>query len=72
MTIFVQNRLVESLNLFKSLSENPVFTTKTALILFMNKVDLFQAKLATKHLSSCFPHIGGEEDVIAITCCTCT
>lgn len=44
------NRMVEALNLFEEMAENPVFK-KTTFILFLNKKDLFREKIKVKPIS---------------------
>ncbi|KAJ3412514.1 guanine nucleotide-binding protein subunit alpha [Chytridiales sp. JEL 0842] len=48
------NRIVESLNLFASICNHPLFKS-TAMILFLNKIDLFQKKLQTTPIRNYFP-----------------
>ncbi|ORY51665.1 G-protein complex alpha subunit GpaA/FadA [Rhizoclosmatium globosum] len=55
------NRMVESLNLFASICNHPMFK-KTAMIIFMNKIDLFRAKLETTLISDYFPTYEGPND----------
>ncbi|KAJ3292012.1 guanine nucleotide-binding protein subunit alpha [Rhizoclosmatium sp. JEL0117] len=52
------NRVIESLNLFGSVCNHPMFK-KTALVLFMNKIDLFKKKLNTKRIASYFRDYDG-------------
>ncbi|KAJ3222426.1 hypothetical protein HDU81_009889 [Chytriomyces hyalinus] len=52
------NRLVDSLNLFGTVCNHPLFK-KTSLILFMNKIDVFKAKLKRSEISSYFPEYQG-------------
>ncbi|KAJ3264787.1 hypothetical protein HDU77_007636, partial [Chytriomyces hyalinus] len=52
------NRLVDSLNLFGTVCNHPLFK-KTSLILFMNKIDVFKAKLRRSEISSYFPEFEG-------------
>lgn len=49
----------EALILFESISNSRWFT-KTALILFLNKMDLFKAKLETSLISEYFPDFDGD------------
>ena len=49
----------EALILFESISNSHWFT-KTSLILFLNKMDLFKTKLETSPISKYFPEIEGE------------
>ncbi len=52
-----QNRLRESLALFECLFGYPYFK-KSSMILFLNKTDLFEEKIATSHLADYFPYNG--------------
>ncbi|KAK6187161.1 hypothetical protein SNE40_005247 [Patella caerulea] len=59
------NRLVESLKLFRGICNNRFFVN-TAMILFMNKLDLFQDKIRNsgRHLRYFFPdYSGADHDV---------
>ncbi len=59
LVIFVfQNRMHESLALFKSITEN-VYLSKARMILFLNKKDLFQEKIAKYPLKKCFSEYTG-------------
>jgi guanine nucleotide-binding protein subunit alpha, other len=49
----------EALILFESMSNSRWFT-KTALILFLNKMDLFKAKLESSPISKYFPDCEGD------------
>lgn len=55
------NRMRESLKLFESICNNPFFS-KTSMILFLNKKDLFEEKIAKSPLSICFPEYTGENE----------
>ena len=55
------NRMRESLKLFDSICNNPFFS-KTSMILFLNKKDLFEEKIATSPLTICFPEYEGEDN----------
>ena len=55
----VQNRMQESLKLFDSICNNKWFTD-TSIILFLNKKDLFEAKLHKSPLTICFPEYTGQ------------
>lgn len=57
-----QNRMMESLVLFDSVVNSRWFM-RTSIILFLNKVDLFRAKLAKSPLGSYFPDYSGGNDV---------
>ncbi|KAJ3219866.1 Guanine nucleotide-binding protein G(k) subunit alpha [Chytriomyces hyalinus] len=52
------NRLQDSLTLFGTICNHPLFK-KTALILFMNKIDIFKEKLKRSQISSYFPEFEG-------------
>lgn len=52
------NRIHESVELFDAICNNRFFT-KTSMILFMNKMDLFQAKIKDSPLSDSFPEYKG-------------
>lgn len=52
------NRMHESLKLFKDICNTKWFTD-TAIILFLNKKDLFQKKIANTPLTVCFPDYKG-------------
>lgn len=49
----------ESLHLFNSICNHKYFAT-TSIVLFLNKKDLFQEKVAKVHLSICFPEYTGK------------
>jgi len=53
------NRLHESLQVFESICNNKYFTD-TAMILFLNKVDLFQEKIKRVSLKTCFEDYDGD------------
>ncbi|EDV21413.1 uncharacterized protein TRIADDRAFT_50796 [Trichoplax adhaerens] len=52
------NRMVESMRLFDSICNNQFFE-ETSIILFLNKKDLFQQKIAVSPLTLCFPEYSG-------------
>ncbi|KAJ3301126.1 guanine nucleotide-binding protein subunit alpha [Blyttiomyces sp. JEL0837] len=52
------NRMIESLNLFSSICNHPMFKS-TSMILFLNKIDLFKKKLQTILVKSYFPSYTG-------------
>lgn len=52
------NRMQESLKLFKEICNNKWFT-KTSMILFLNKKDLFEEKINRVDLAMCFPEYSG-------------
>lgn len=55
------NRMHESLNLFADVVNNQWFSN-TSIILFLNKKDLFQAKIKKTNLNVCFPGYKGGLD----------
>ncbi|KAK3630572.1 Guanine nucleotide-binding protein alpha-2 subunit [Elasticomyces elasticus] len=57
-----QNRMMESLVLFDSVVNSRWFM-RTSIILFLNKVDLFRAKLKKSPLATYFPDYSGGDDV---------
>uniref|UniRef100_A0A3P8X659 Guanine nucleotide-binding protein G(o) subunit alpha-like n=2 Tax=Cynoglossus semilaevis TaxID=244447 RepID=A0A3P8X659_CYNSE len=52
------NRMQESLKLFESICNN-VWFKDTAIVLFLNKNDLFEKKISRTPLSTCFPEYNG-------------
>ncbi|XP_043979286.1 guanine nucleotide-binding protein G(i) subunit alpha-2-like [Gambusia affinis] len=52
------NRMHESMKLFDSICNNKWFT-ETSIILFLNKMDLFEKKIEHSPLSICFPEYTG-------------
>ncbi|WWC89358.1 uncharacterized protein L201_004280 [Kwoniella dendrophila CBS 6074] len=52
------NRMQEAMTLFESVANSRWFT-KTSIILFLNKIDLFRAKLAVSPLQNTFPEYRG-------------
>ncbi|XP_040846443.1 guanine nucleotide-binding protein subunit alpha-15 isoform X2 [Ochotona curzoniae] len=60
-----ENRMKESLALFGTILELPWFQS-TSIILFLNKTDMLQDKIATSHLATYFPSFRGpKQDVEA-------
>ncbi|KIN08447.1 hypothetical protein OIDMADRAFT_109991 [Oidiodendron maius Zn] len=57
-----QNRMMESLVLFDSVVNSRWFT-RTSIILFLNKVDLFRQKLGRSPLSNYFPDYSGGNNI---------
>jgi len=55
------NRMKESLNLFEALCNNPFFS-KTPVILFLNKKDLFERKITRSDLTICFAEYEGANE----------
>ncbi|KAJ3250539.1 hypothetical protein HDU77_006573 [Chytriomyces hyalinus] len=53
------NRITESMVLFNTVCNHAMFKT-TAMILFMNKIDLFREKLSKSPIVEYFPEYGGE------------
>ncbi|XP_002188020.5 guanine nucleotide-binding protein G(t) subunit alpha-3 [Taeniopygia guttata] len=53
------NRMHESLHLFNSICNHKCFAA-TSIVLFLNKKDLFQEKIAKVHLNICFPEYNGQ------------
>eukprot|EP01094_Clydonella_sp_ATCC50884_P022597 TRINITY_DN5238_c0_g1_i3.p1 TRINITY_DN5238_c0_g1~~TRINITY_DN5238_c0_g1_i3.p1 ORF type:complete len:329 (+),score=124.99 TRINITY_DN5238_c0_g1_i3:247-1233(+) len=56
-----QNRMKESLLLFDEICNSPWFRA-TPFILFLNKKDLFEKKIARVDLKTCFPDYKGAQD----------
>ncbi|RCN29779.1 g-protein alpha subunit [Ancylostoma caninum] len=54
-----KNRLKYSMHLFKRVANNRCFGKRTAMILFLNKIDVFKRKLMTTPLSVCFKDYKG-------------
>jgi len=54
------NRMHESMKLFDSICNNKWFT-ETSIILFLNKKDLFEKKIAKSSLTLCFPDYTGPD-----------
>ncbi|KAF6025167.1 goa-1 [Bugula neritina] len=54
------NRMHESLKLFESICNNKWFT-KTSVILFLNKKDLFAEKIVHSNITVCFPEYAGPQ-----------
>jgi len=55
------NRMVEALNLFEEICNSRWFR-ETAIILFLNKRDIFQEKVSKVSLRVCFPDYRGEDN----------
>ncbi|KAI5476777.1 Guanine nucleotide-binding protein subunit alpha [Pseudohyphozyma bogoriensis] len=55
-----QSRLLEAITVFSSVSNSRWFSRST-LILFLNKIDLFREKLPKSSLSECFPAFTGND-----------
>jgi len=58
----VTNRMLESMDLFSETINGNYFKDKT-IIVFLNKMDVFKAKMAVKDLSCTFPEYTGGPDV---------
>ena len=56
-----ENRLEESIALFKTITTYPWFRT-TPTILFLNKIDLLEEKIAHSHLNTYFPEFDGPQN----------
>jgi len=59
-----KNQMIDSLELFASIANNPMFK-ETPLFLFFNKKDLFEEMIRTTDLSVCFPNYSGGPSVTA-------
>jgi G-protein alpha subunit len=59
LTLHTKNQMQEAFMLFESISNSRWFT-KTSLILFLNKIDLFRAKLASSPITKYFPDYDGD------------
>ncbi|UMM16034.1 hypothetical protein L5515_013218 [Caenorhabditis briggsae] len=53
------NRLRYSMELFKRIANHQCFSKKTAMILFLNKIDIFKEKIHKYPLTSCFKNYKG-------------
>lgn len=53
------NRMIDTLQVFDDIVNNKWFA-KTAVILFLNKRDLFEEKIKSVDLNVCFPDYRGE------------
>ncbi|KAI9199720.1 G-protein alpha subunit [Polychytrium aggregatum] len=56
------NRMVEALTLFDAICNNPLLST-TAMIIFMNKIDLLKEKLESKPLGNYFSDYTGPDEI---------
>ncbi|KAF8360509.1 hypothetical protein PRIPAC_87432 [Pristionchus pacificus] len=56
------------MEIFRNIANNPCFGKKTAMIVFLNKLDLFKEKIGSHPLSQCFKDYKGpnEFDVAAM------
>ncbi|CAJ0608287.1 unnamed protein product [Cylicocyclus nassatus] len=54
-----KNRLKYSMHLFKRVANNRCFGKRTAMILFLNKIDIYKRKLLTTPLGVCFKDYKG-------------
>lgn len=54
-----QNRLHEALDVYQSIVNNPAFVT-TSMVLFLNKIDLFEDKLKVVNFKESFPKFEGD------------
>ena len=55
------NRMLESLELFESICNNPYFA-KTSMILFLSNKALFEEKIVKSPLTICFPEYEGKNE----------
>jgi hypothetical protein len=55
-----ENRLLESVKVWEQVCNNKYFV-HTAMILFLNKVDIFETKIKNVSLKACFPDFPGAE-----------
>uniref|UniRef100_A0A914W1P7 Uncharacterized protein n=1 Tax=Plectus sambesii TaxID=2011161 RepID=A0A914W1P7_9BILA len=53
------NRLLESLEIFKQIVNNTLFSFKCSMILFLNKTDLFAEKIKVASITAAFPNYKG-------------
>lgn len=60
------NRMQESLKLWKYIANTKWFS-KTSIILFLNKRDLFEEKIKKKNINECFPDYKGPQTFEATT-----
>ncbi|TMS34806.1 hypothetical protein L596_002323 [Steinernema carpocapsae] len=58
----IMNRMKYSMQLFKSIVNNRCFGKKTAMILFMNKIDVFKERLPLFPLTTCFKTYKGANE----------
>lgn len=58
-SVLLQNRLTESLALFITILTCPWFQD-SSIILFLNKTDLLEEKIAHSHLATYFPAYSGK------------
>lgn len=56
-----KNRLKYSMHLFKRVANNRCFGKKTAMILFLNKIDVFKRKILTTPIGVCFKEYKGAQ-----------
>uniref|UniRef100_A0A8R1HUD0 Uncharacterized protein n=1 Tax=Caenorhabditis japonica TaxID=281687 RepID=A0A8R1HUD0_CAEJA len=54
-----KNRLRYSMELFKRIANHQCFNKKTAIILFLNKIDIFKEKIVNHPLDLCFKNYKG-------------
>ena len=58
-TLYIQNKLKYSMRLFKRTVNNKCFRKKTAMILFLNKFDIFKDKMSRIPITVCFKDYKG-------------
>lgn len=64
-TMARKNRLRYSMDLFKRIANHQCFHKKTAMILFLNKIDIFKDKISKYPLKNCFKNYKGSQSVEA-------
>ena len=63
---YLKNRMLESMDLYQSISSN-IWFMNTPIMLFFNKIDLFEAKIKKSPITICFPEYSGENTYEATT-----
>ncbi|CAI2336151.1 unnamed protein product [Caenorhabditis sp. 36 PRJEB53466] len=58
-----KNRLRYSMELFKRIANHQCFSKKTAIILFLNKIDIFKEKITKYSLDRCFKNYKGPQSL---------
>ncbi|EGT38263.1 CBN-GPA-11 protein [Caenorhabditis brenneri] len=59
------NKLRYSMDLFKRIANHQCFSKKTAMILFLNKIDIFKEKISKYPLTTCFKNYKGPNSLEA-------
>ncbi|GMR36576.1 hypothetical protein PMAYCL1PPCAC_06771, partial [Pristionchus mayeri] len=57
-----KNRLKYSMEIFRNIANNPCFGKKTAMIVFLNKLDIFKEKIKHHPLNICFKDYKGSDE----------